>query len=55
MVSVSLKDSWKWGRGGGYGSALVKNRHYLPRGVHGDGINEYFRSKNIGDVECLSG
>ena len=24
-------------------------------GVHGDAINEYFRSKTIGDVGCLSG
>ena len=54
MASVSLKDSWKQGRGG-YGIALIKKRRYWPKGFHGDAINEYFMSKIIGDVGCLSG
>ena len=28
---------------------------YWPRGVYGYAINNYVRSKNIGDVGCLSG
>ena len=28
-----------------YGSALIKKRRYWPKGVHEDGINDYFRSK----------
>ena len=38
-----------------YGSASIKRRRYWPMGVHGDAINEYFRSKTIGDVGCLTG
>ena len=38
-----------------YGSVLVKNRRYWHRGVYGYAINNYVRSKNIGDVGCLSG
>ena len=30
---------------GFYGSALIKKRRYCPKGVHGDGINNCFRSK----------
>ena len=37
------------------GSALIKKRRFWPREVHGDGINDYFRSKNIDDVGCPSG
>ena len=37
------------------GSALIKKRRFWPREVHGDGINDYFRSKNIGDVGYPSG
>ena len=40
---------------GYYGSTLIKKRRYWPRGIHGDEINEYFSTKNIGDVGCLSG
>ena len=52
VLKVLLKMN---GGGGGYGSALMKKRYYWPRGVHRDGINECFRSKNVGDVGCLSG
>ena len=38
-----------------YGSVLIKKRHFWPRGVHGDGTNEYFSIKNINDVGCISG
>ena len=38
-----------------YGSELIKKRRYWPRYVHVDGINEYFRSKRIGNVGCISG
>ena len=51
-------DSWKLGSGwGGYGlwNFIDKNRRYFYKGVHGDDINEYSRSKHIGDVRCLSG
>ena len=34
---------------------IDQKRHYWPRGVHGDGINGYFRSKNIGYAGCLIG
>ena len=34
---------------------MIKKRRYWPRKVHGDGINDYFRSKNIGGVGCISG
>ena len=40
---------------GVYGSAWIKKRRYWSRRVHGKGINNYFRSKNIGYVEYLSG
>ena len=40
---------------GYYGSTLIKKRRYWPRGIHGYEINEYFSTKNIGDVGCLSG
>ena len=36
------------------GSVLIKKRRYCPRGVHGDGINEYFSTKNIGDVVYIN-
>ena len=38
-----------------YGSELIKKRRYWPRGFHGDGINDYFRSTNIGGVGYVSG
>ena len=38
-----------------YGISLIKNRLYWPREVYGDSINDYFRSKNIGDVGFISG
>ena len=34
---------------------MIKKRRYWPRKVHGDGINDYFRSKNISGVGCCSG
>ena len=34
---------------------IYKKMSYWTRGVHGYGINEYFSSKNIGDMGCLSG
>ena len=40
---------------GGYGSALIKKRRYCTKVIHGDSINEYFVSKHIGGVGCLSG
>ena len=40
---------------GVYGIVLIKKRRYWPRGFYGYAINDYFRSKNIGDVRCLSG
>ena len=40
---------------GFHGSELIKMRLYWPRGFHGYGINDYFSSKNIGDVVCISG
>ena len=40
---------------GVYGSSLIKNICYWPMGVHRDGINEYWSTKNIGDMGCLSG
>ena len=33
---------------------MIKKRRYWPRGFHREGINDYFRSKNIGNVGCLS-
>ena len=38
---------------GFHGSELIKMRLYWPRGFHGYGINDYFSSKNIGDVVVL--
>ena len=38
-----------------YGVALIKKRLYWTRGVYGNSINDYFRSKYIGNVGCLSG
>ena len=32
---------------GGYGSALIKNGRYWPKGVHGDAINEYFSENKL--------
>ena len=43
---------WK---NGVYGSALIKNRRYWPKGFHRDGINNGIRSKNIGDMGCIIG
>ena len=40
---------------GFYGISLIKNRLYWPKGVYGDSINDYFRSKYIGDVGFISG
>ena len=40
---------------GVYVSALIKYRRYWPRRVYVDAINDYFRSKNVGDIGCLSG
>ena len=34
---------------------MIKKRRYWPRGVYVYAINDYFRSKNIGNVGCLSG
>ena len=34
---------------------IDKNRHYWSKGFHEDGINNYLRSKLVGDVGCLSG
>ena len=50
-----LKGLLEMRKRGVYGSALIKKRCYWPRGVYGDAINDYFRSKNIGDVGYLSG
>ena len=38
-----------------YGSALIKKRRYWPMGINLDAINDYYRSKHIGDVGYLSG
>ena len=38
-----------------YGISVAKKRQYWPNGVHGYSINDYFRSKNIGDIGRLSG
>ena len=40
---------------GVYGSALIKQRCFWPREDHGDGIDEYFSTENIGDMGCLRG
>ena len=42
-------------RGGGNGCAFIKKRRYWTRWVRGNGTDEYFRLKTIGDVVCLSG
>ena len=34
--------------------SLINKRRYWTRGVHGDAINKYYRSKNIGDMGCIS-
>ena len=40
---------------GVYGSELIKEIRYCPMEVHRYVINEYFSTKKIGDVICLSG
>ena len=40
---------------GFYRITLIKNSHYWLRGVNGDSINDYFRSKYIGDVGFIIG
>ena len=39
---------------GVYGSELIKKRRYWPRAVNDDVINNYFKSKYIGVVGCMS-
>ena len=48
MTILNEKDGSLW-------KCIEKKRRYWPRGVRGDDINNYFRSKNSGDVGCLSG
>ena len=38
----------------GLWKCIDKKRRYWPRGVYVDAINDYFGSKNIGNVGCLS-
>ena len=49
-----LKEIPKTRNRGIYGSVLIKNRRYFPRGVNGYVINEYFSFIN-GDMGCLRG
>ena len=39
---------------GVYVSALIEKRCYWHRGVYGNAINYLLRSKNSGDIGCLS-
>ena len=41
-VLIGLSEMKKMG---GYRSALIKKRRYWPKGIHGDGFNEYFMLK----------
>ena len=50
-----LKGLLEMRKRGVYGSTLIKKRRYWPRGVSGDAINDYFRSKYTGGLGCLSG
>ena len=54
-IFFSLKGLLEMSKRGFYGSVLIKKRRYWPRGVYVYAINDYFRSKNIGNVGCLSG
>ena len=38
-----IKELLEGRKKGFYGNALIKNRRYLPKGVHGDIIKDYFR------------
>ena len=38
-----------------YVNSFIKQRRYWPREVYGYYVNDYFRSKNIGDLGSLSG
>ena len=42
-------------RGQGLWKCIDKKRHYWPRGVYGDVIDDYFGSKHTVDMGCLSG
>ena len=50
-----LKEQLETRKRGVYGSALIKKRCYWSMGVYGYTIDDYFRSKYIGDVGYLSG
>ena len=34
---------------------MIKKRCYFRREIRGDGTNEYFGTKNVGGVGCISG
>ena len=42
-----LKGILEMRKRGFYGSALIKKSQYWPKGVHGDGIKYYLRSKKL--------
>eukprot|EP00957_Ditylum_brightwellii_P022208 1676001-Ditylum_brightwellii.AAC.1 len=40
---------------GVYVSAVTKKRQYWPKYIWGDDVKEYFKEKNIGDIDALPG